>query len=160
VVGHLLANVVGFYELAHLALEPAAHRFVGAAAQCRSLDRMIRLQNVSTTAVEFRALEGTRVERFEAAYLLAITCLRPEVARHHQLGKTRLSVFDSRLVHQPSLACDLERAPVVLALKRVYGGTTTWTLIRAAMPHGAVSTRSRVHRRDDHDGLVTGCATA
>src|SRR3954466_8818140 len=50
--------------------------------------RAARLQNVSTTAVEISELASTRVERIDSANTLAITCLRPEVTRHHQLEKT------------------------------------------------------------------------
>src|SRR5258707_11707137 len=55
-------------------------------------DRLIRLQHVSTTEVEIRKLGRTRVERIEAVNPLAITCLRPEVTRHHQLEKTLIAL--------------------------------------------------------------------
>src|SRR3954467_10369197 len=50
--------------------------------------RAARLQNVSTTAVEISELARTRVERIPSANTLAITWLRPEGARHHQLERT------------------------------------------------------------------------
>src|ERR1041384_1778545 len=59
-----------------------------------------RLQNVSTTAVEMRRLQRTRVEATGSANSLAIRELMPEVTRHHQLEKIARLVFDSRLAHQ------------------------------------------------------------
>ena len=48
------------------------------------IDRLLRLQNVSTTVVEIGSLERTRVEMRNSGNPLVTKSLRPEVARHHQ----------------------------------------------------------------------------
>ncbi len=54
-----------------------------------------RLHNVSTTAVESRGLGWTAVNESKRPNRLCLKRLEPEVARHHQFRKTRLSEFES-----------------------------------------------------------------
>src|SRR5213596_1632407 len=101
-----------------------------------------RLQNVSTTTLEIRELQRTRVERIESANPPVIRGLSPEVTRHHQLEKIARFVFDSRLVHQPSLTLANERVS--------YGWQATRrlsTIARSAKMDGWQAKRAHEHAK-------------
>ena len=71
-----------------------------------------RLQNASWNQVELRGLWGRQWRRRAAPSARRLNELAPEVARHQQVSKSRFFEFDSRRLHQPSLALGLLSAPV------------------------------------------------